>query len=153
MKRIACVLVTLLIGAACFGQTANKDAGQNPGFPRVVARLNLIGRVNAIGPQTLYTTPKSGVFRISGTMVCSIANGLPGVQWGTSVTWTNEAGSNAPFYFSGVSCTSVGSSGLFGANPFVFNASAGSSIEISTTPIFDTSNTKYSSYVILEQLE
>src|SRR4051812_12801513 len=75
MKRIACLIVTLMVGSVCFAQTANKDAVQNPGFPRVVARLNLFNRTKAIGPQTLYTPTKAGVYRVSGTMACTIGNG------------------------------------------------------------------------------
>jgi hypothetical protein len=136
----------------CAGQTEGKDSAQNPGFPRVVARVNLFNRTKAIGPETLFTPQKSGVFRISGSMVCTVPNGQTQAYWLTEVSWTNEAGLNGPIGFSIVYTTTAGSS-IFLNNPFVFNATAGTPISISTAPNLDTSGTQYNAYIILEQLE
>ena len=152
-RKIALLCLTLLISTGfCIAQAQSKDSGQNPGFPRVVARLNLFNRTKAIGPQTLYTPSHSGVFRISGAMACTIPNGQTQAYWLTEVTWTNEVGLNPPIGFSIVYTTQAGSS-VFLNNPFVFNATGGTPINISTAPNLDTSGTQYNAYIVLEQLE
>jgi hypothetical protein len=148
MKRIACLLVTLLIGAACFGQTATKETAQNPGFPRVVARLNLLQRTKAIGPETLYTPTNSGVFRITTVMVCTIPNGSVTGVWKANVDWTNEVGPNS-VAFDVVGTKSPGT----GFIEWILNASAGTPISLSTSAFSDTSGSQYNAYIILEQLE
>ena len=146
--RILVVLASLLLTAMCFGQSAPKGSGQNPGFPRVVARLNLHNRTKAIGPEILYTPTQSGVFRITGIMVCTIANGSEVAAWNGSVSWTNELGANSiPFFGAGTRApnTEYGS--------WVINATANSPITLQITAFDDTSNTQYNAYIILEQLE
>jgi hypothetical protein len=151
--RLVCLgLILLICTGFSFAQSESKDSGQNPGFPRVVARLNLFNRTKPIGPQTLYTPQHSGVFRISGAMACTIPNGQTQAYWLTEVTWTNEVGLNPPIGFSIVYTTQAGSS-VFLNNPFVFNATGGTPISISTAPNLDTSGTQYNAYIILEQLE
>ena len=82
-KKMFWLLVTLLIRTGfCFAQTESKDSGQNPGFPRVVARLNLFNRTKNIGPQTLYTTTQAGVFRMSGTINLSVCGSM---KWGQTI--------------------------------------------------------------------
>lgn len=152
MRRIVCLLVAVMLGSVCFGQTT-KDAMQNPGFPRVVAALNLLDQTNAVGPVTLYTPTESGVFRISGTMVCTISNGKSNTYWNTRVTWANENGHNNPTRFADVATYTIGSSLPSSGSPFVFNANGGSAINITTSRTFDTSGSQYNAYIILEQLE
>lgn len=150
MKRIACLLVTLFIGAACFAQTASTETAQNSGFPRVVARLNLFNRTKAIGPQTLYTPTKSGVFRISGTMVCTVPTGSTNTsEWGTSITFVNEIGLNN-LGITGVEASKVTTQT---SSPLVFNVFQGNPITLSIAPEDDPSGSQYNAYFILEQLE
>src|SRR5436853_2534319 len=94
-------LLTLLISTGfCFAQPASKDSGQNPGFPRVVARLNIRDATRAIGPQMLYIPSKAGVFRASGVMACTIGNGSEfNPAWTATLSWTNELGHHAPAAF------------------------------------------------------
>jgi hypothetical protein len=144
------LLVTLLISTTfCFGQSEVKDSGQNPGFPRVVARVNLFNRTKAIGPQTLYTPKQSGVFRLSGTINVTVGNGESGT-WYLSGLWANEVASNNGSTIAIVG-TNVPQSGT-PISPVVFNASKGTPISIQTDG-GSTSGTQYNIYVILEQLE
>jgi hypothetical protein len=148
------VLASLLLTAGmCFGQSTSNDSVQNPGFPRVVAKLNLFNQTNAVDSQTLYTPMKSGVFRISVTMVCTIPNGQSGGSWESFVSWTNEAGQNGPFVVANITTATRGSSQPLANSPFVFDANGGEGIAISTDSTLHASGTQYSAYVILEQLE
>ena len=150
MKRIACLLATSLIGTACFGQTANKATASNPGFPRVVARLNLLNRTKELGPQVLYTPKKSGVFRVSAAMVCTVGNGNVQGSWSSQVSWSNEIGLIPPFSVAGVG---VGVPSWSELSPITINVSGGTPIMFSVVSPSDTSGTQYNAYVILEQLE
>jgi hypothetical protein len=149
--RIFVVLASLLLTAGmCFGQSAPKDSGQNPGFPRVVARLNLLNRTKAIGPETLYTPTKSGVFRVSGTIVCTKAGNYG--FWFESITYTNEIGVNAGFVEPAGVRSDIVESGP-GTSATTFNAFAGVPIQFAIVTEFDTSGSEYNAYVVLEQLE
>src|SRR5262249_18460425 len=93
--RIFVVLASLLLSAGmCFGQSTTKDSGQNSGFPRVVARVNLLQRTKALGPEALYTPTKSGLFRVSGALNCTVGNDDQIAAWSAVVFWVNEIGSN-----------------------------------------------------------
>jgi len=153
-QRFVWLFVAIVLGAGmCLGQTATKDSAQNPGFPRVVARLNLFNRTKAIGPQTIYIPTKSGVFRASGAMVCTLGDGGAGnTFWGITVSWTNEVGLNAPTFVSIVDSSRKGSSTQTNSS-FIFNATKDIPITVWVTTIGDTSGSAYNAYFVLEQLE
>jgi len=149
-KMLWLIATPLIITGFCFAQTESKDTGQNPGFPRVVASLNLHNRTLAIGPTTLYTPVRSGVFRISGTMTCT-TNGIPGSGWETGVLWQNEVGSNSGVVVS-EQCQNL--SFIVSQTPVTLNATKGTPISIFTGPTGGGSRgTQYNAYIILEQLE
>jgi hypothetical protein len=146
--RLVWMFVAVVLNAGWgFGQTATKDSAQNPGFPRVVARLNLRGRTDGVGPSTLYTPKTSTLLRVSVNMVCTIGNGLSEANWIGKLSYENEIGQNITLF-------SVGCS-LPLANPgtWIFSASKGNPITFATEPQGDTSGTQYNAYVVLEQLE
>jgi len=150
-SRIFVVLASLLLSAGmCFGQSTTKDSGQNPGFPRVVARVNLLQRTKALGPETLYTPTKSGLFRVSGALNCTVGNDDQIAAWSAVVFWVNEIGSNQ------LQVVSVAvNTPQTGVSPYqvVFNASKGQPITLSVVSSFDTSGSQYNAYIVLEQLE
>jgi len=150
MKRVSFLLAILLIAATCFAQTANRGAGQNPGFPRVVARLNLLNRSNQVGPETIFVPKSAGVFRLSAAIVCTVANDLEG-QWDVAAQWTNEVGLNGGTALAQVPTNFVSSSYNF-LPPLVLNASKGGPITISVDGS-NTAGSQYNAYIILEQLE
>jgi hypothetical protein len=149
--KMASLFVTVLLAAGmCFGQTASKDSAQNPGFPRVVARLNLFNRTKAVGPQTLYTPTSGGLFRPTMVMVCTVGNGLTNSFWSGDVTWASEGGETTA-EISSVGTQSPGNGGQFG--PLTMRAVKGVPITVSTAANEDTSGSQYNAYIILEQLE
>jgi hypothetical protein len=149
MKRIACLLVIVLIGAACFAQTANKETASNPGFPRVVAKLSALGKTAPINPGILYTPQYTGLFRVTFVGFCTIGNGnLNNDAWTGGIAWTDELEENVPEGLNIYVKTPYASS-----NSFAFQAVGGQPITFSTSSYGDTSGTKYNVYVVLEQLE
>src|SRR5690349_11186380 len=91
-KRMLWLLVTLLISTGfCFGQSESKDSGQNPGFPRVVARLNVVDKASLIPSTTLYTPPQDGIFRITVVSACTKAS-EGGGGWLFYISWTSDIG-------------------------------------------------------------
>jgi hypothetical protein len=146
------VLTSLLLTAGmCFGQSAPKDSGQNPGFPRVVAKLNLFNRTKSLGPQTLYVPKQSGVFRISAAIVCTIANNVESTDWAVSPGYTNEVGLNGGNPIASVPANFVSSSYNFYA-PLIFNSSSNTPITIVISGP-DNTGSQYNVYIVLEQLE
>src|SRR5215472_18212743 len=117
MKRIACLLATLLIGAACFGQTENKENAQNAGL-RVVARINLLDQTRPIPSVNIYTPDADGVFRITMVSNCTIGNDRGG-SWSGWVTWTNELGISVPVEIAHLKADVSGVGTQF---PLTFNA-------------------------------
>ena len=143
--------MVLLSAGMCFAQSSSKESGQNPGFPRVVARLNLFNRTKAIGPQTFYTPKGFGLFRASATIICTKPNSSTSGEWDVDIWWTNEAGLNR------ATLATVGTQAVQSApGPvvFVLNATAGVPISLSTFAGGDTTEgSEYNAYIILEQLE
>jgi hypothetical protein len=148
---LASLAVVALSAVMCLSQEASKNSAQNPGFPRVVARLNLFNRTKAIGPETLYTPSKAGVFRISVAMVCTVANPKTDGYWSSEVIWQNETGQAGPLSVADVFVQSIQYSP--NSQPFVFDAMTGYPLVFQITPHGDTSGSQYNAYIILEQLE
>jgi len=149
--RTLVLLASLLLTAGmCFGQSATKDSAQNSGFPRVVATLNLLDQTITLPRQTIYTPPQSGVFRISATIVCTVANNLPGTTWTVSPGYTNEVGHNGNNPVATVSASTVSSS--HNSAPLILNTSPGIPIAVQISGPGD-SGSQYNVYIVLEQLE
>jgi hypothetical protein len=63
---LAMVLFAVLLG---FCQTTATKHTENPGFPRVVARISLWHKTGPIKPITVFTPKHFGVYRVSGVVV------------------------------------------------------------------------------------
>jgi hypothetical protein len=147
--RMIVLLASLLLTAGmCFGQTTTKDSGQNPGFPRVVARFSRQNRTKGIQPVTIYTPSKTGLFRATVIFELTIGNHLTqGQSWTGSFEWANRVGLNT--FRPSVATTSPESVSFTQS----FSAFQDIPMTFSMISSGDVSHTAYNVYVVLEQLE
>jgi hypothetical protein len=131
----------------CLAQTTSKNSSQNPGFPRVVARLNLLNRTKEVGPATLYTPNSSGVFRVSIVMTVTVGNGVPGT-WNSALFYVPLTGLNQQSFSCSISSAQPFSDGIQAP----FSAAKDNPITVSITGSW-ISGSQYNAYIILEQLE
>ena len=134
---LAMVLFAVVVG---FCQTTTKHT-ENPGFPRVVARISLWGKTGPINPITLFTPKHFGVYRISGVLVVTAEadNNLYGY-----ITYKDGGGAQQlPF-------TAFRYTGDYPVGPFVLRDSLGSPIQLFINSSGDVG--KYNLFVVVEQI-
>jgi hypothetical protein len=91
----------LLLFVLCLFMCAAGSA--KDGTPHVVKRFNLYNQTGPIGPITLYTPKRSGMFRVNTFMVITVGNGKQGYLAGV-VGFTDRVG---PGQVDGTSNTGV----------------------------------------------
>jgi hypothetical protein len=150
-SRILVVLASLLLTAGiCFGQTTTKDSGQNPGFPRVVAKLNMLNRTRPNPAATLFIPTAEGVFHATMVMICTVPNGNSNGYWSGELGWTDEDGAHtAQISY----LYTVVAGGAIQTSSGTIHSLKGSPITVSTSGVGLVDGTQYNAYVVLEQLE
>jgi hypothetical protein len=92
MYKTVCLLMLLTAGCATgLGQSSTTKANASlTTYPRVVAKVAVIGQTAAIPTTTIFTPSKNGLFRISayGTITVITQNGTPELTFG----WTDNGG-------------------------------------------------------------
>ena len=145
-RATCCLLVVLLASCVSFGQSAPKFT-----TPRIVATFERLGLTSEMPPITLYTPKNWGTFRISISMVGTVANGNDGF-WLGWVQFRNAAGESARAQgpFAAQLFTLTRRSGFA---EFPIRAKAGEPIKFGvSSPGGGTDGTKYNVWVVVEQL-
>jgi hypothetical protein len=143
MRRSAiCCLTTMLFAVVLsVGQTTATKRTENPGFPRVVARIKLWQKTGPLSI-TLFTPKHFGTYRISGVMVITAQNGNP--YYGT-IAYT-DGGGLEQFSFS-----SQGSRGDLEVGPFSLRDHPWVPIQLSINS-YGEQGGKYNLFVVVEQI-
>jgi hypothetical protein len=142
MRRTAICWVAMVLLSAVLGfcqATATKHT-ENPGFPRVVAKISRWGKTGRIGATVLFTPKHFGVYRVSGVVVVTsqIDNGV-----GVLVDFRDGGGSQQLTFEAG------GPPGDYSFGPFVFRDLIGAPIQL----FVDSGETgKYNLFVVIEQI-
>jgi hypothetical protein len=145
------VLASLLLTAGmCFGQSTTKDSGQNTGFPRVVAKLNMLNRTRPNPSATLFVPTADGVFRATMVMICTVPNGNSNGYWSGQLGWTDEDGTHAGQISYVYTVTAAGA---IQAYTDTVHAIKGAPLTVQTDGVGLVDGTQYNAYIILEQLE
>jgi len=141
-RKSLCVLLTMLI--ACAFTSART-------VPRIVKVVHLKNQTGLIGPITLYTPQKAGLFRLSSFMVTSVGNGETSTVcdvfgFTDSVGPGTAVGPNV--------CLNLENTGNITQEVTVVESVAGASITLTTTagPFFPITGGVYNVDVIVEEL-
>jgi len=141
-KTAICWPGMVLFALLGFCQVTTTKQTENPGFPRVVARISLWGKTGAIKPITLFTPKHFGVYRASGVMVVTADTEDP--LYG-AIICKDGAGAQQ------LSFGSQGGVGDWPVGPFVFRDLIGVPIQLSVSaPGYQTG--KYNLFVVIEQI-
>lgn len=128
-----------------FGQTAT------PPNPQIVARVNLTGQTNPIPTTTIFTPPVDGLFRISGVMVTTVANGDSSGTWGLGVNWSPDPGPQTLCCVIGTNTRFVGGGGS--VETITIRSDAGIPVTYFVQSTGNTQGTTYEVFFTVERLE
>jgi hypothetical protein len=142
-KTLTCWLAMVLFAVVLgFCQTTTTRQTENPGFPRVLARIKLWGKTGPLKPITLFTPKHFGVYRISGVIVVTAQNGNP---YFGSIGYTDGGGAQQ------LSFLSHGVVGDSQVGPFVFRDYLGVPIQL-WIDTYGAQGGKYNLFVVIEQI-
>jgi len=144
MRRTAICWLAMVLFAVVFGfcQVTTTKQTENPGFPRVVARIKLWGKTGPIKPITLFTPKHFGVYRVSGVLVVTTQtdNNLYGY-----IKHVDGGGAQQ------ISFTALPNVGDYPVGPFVLRDLIGAPIQLLINS-FGTQAGKYNLFVVIEQI-
>jgi len=143
MRNVTCCLLVILFGS-CLSSLGQKTSKLTS--PQIVATYQRLNRTGAIDRAVLYDPALWGIFRVSLIMTLTEANGNGG-SWNGVIEFKNGAGTVAePSII--LNTNVLNSEG----SDVPIRVRAGAPITLSVTPTGDTSGSKYSVFVIVEQL-
>jgi len=141
-RKSLCVLLTMLI--ACAFTSART-------VPRIVKVIHLKNQTDSIGPITLYTPHKAGLFRLSSFLVTAVANGQAGL-WCETFGFTDSVGPGTAMGPS--ACLNSQATGNISQEVTTVESAAGAPITLSIAPgpFGPTTGTVYNVDVVVEEL-
>jgi hypothetical protein len=142
MRRTAICWLVMVLFAVVFGfcQVTTTKRAENPGFPRVVARIRRWHQTGAISATTLFTPQHFGVYRVSGVAVKTSGN--DGDYVSVCIAWIDGAGTQQQ-------CVQRNSVGDLQVGPIVLRDVKGSPI-IFFTSTYGT--LEYNLFLVVEQI-
>jgi hypothetical protein len=143
-KACLCLLVMLV----CSWSSA-QDAKSGVQYPHVVKRFHLFNQTGAIGPLTLYTPKRDGMFRVNTFMVITVGNGNDGCLGGV-IGFTDKVGPGqlgASFV-----CFFTDSTGNTNAGSIPVPDKAGIPLTFSVVANEDWQGAKYDVTIVVEEL-
>jgi len=145
-KNLVVFLTTLWLGlcGTGFAQTATSN-------PQIIARVNLTGQTNPIPATTIFIPAADGLFRISGVMVITVANGDSTGDWGLGVNWSPDPGPQTLCCVIGANTRFVG--GGVSVSTITIRTDAGIPVSYFVQSTGNTRGTTYELFFTVERLE
>ena len=154
-------VAVLLLGVIAIGfATSSRTSGAFLG-PRVIATGALTGQTSNIASTTIFTPPRSGLFRLSAyaTLTTPATTGFQS-SWQYDFTWTDDAGvatSGTRLLIANQNDQNVGTFDWYLVNQYgatlVFQAKAGTPVTYDVTQLGPPDGSAYSLYYTIERLE
>ncbi|MGA8432995.1 MAG: hypothetical protein WB729_24445 [Candidatus Sulfotelmatobacter sp.] len=157
----ALAVAVLLLGVLAIGfATSSPTTGTFAG-PRVIATGALTGQTSNIPTTTIFTPPRSGLFRLSAyaTLTTPATSGFQS-SWAYDFTWTDDAGvatGGTRILIDPQNDQTVGAFNWNEVGPYgttlLFQAKGGTSVTYDVTQLGTPDGSAYSLYYTIERLE
>ena len=122
------------------------------GIPHVVKRFNLYNQTGPIGPITLYTPKRSGMFRVNTFMITTVGNGNGGGAYCGYISFADRFGRSDRVFSTPGPCLTTQSTEIAVAGTIPGPMKAGASLTFTVDAEGSFQGANYNIYIVVEEL-